>query len=73
MALVYHFHGDVGENGTLDCGLINGHDPSCTSGIFNNANEDLCEKRTGKPPKGKEHKCIHKVADEEAEGYPLRE
>jgi len=64
MGKTYHFHADVGANGALDCGLINGHDASCARGVLTNANEDSCEKVTKNFPVGKPHKCTHSVPDD---------
>lgn len=64
MGKIYHFHADVGASGDLSCGLLNGHDASCSTGILTNANEDSCEKLTKGFPVGKPHKCYHKVADD---------
>ena len=63
MAKVYHWHADVGANGDLNCGLVNGHDASCAKGILTNANEDSCEKMSKGFPQGKPHKCYHIVPD----------
>lgn len=64
MGKIYHFHADVGTSGALNCGLLNGHDLSCSKGILTNANEDSCDKVTANFPQGKPHKCYHIVPDD---------
>jgi hypothetical protein len=64
MGLIYHFHADVGALGAMDCGLLNGHDASCSAGILTTANEDSCSKVAARFPAGKPHKCYHKVPDD---------
>ena len=67
MPTVYHFHTDVGSHGDLNCGALNGHDASCSTGLMTDANEGLCQVVTQGFPLGKPHKCTHDISSAQLE------
>jgi hypothetical protein len=62
MGQVFHWHADVGVYGDKNCGTLNGHAASCSTGQFTHDNEDSCEVAEHHPV-GKSHKCTHTVPD----------
>ena len=69
---VYHFHPDIGSDGALNCGPLNGHDSSCERWLLTDSNEGSCEVVTQNLPLGKPHRCMHDVPSDQLEASPGR-